>query len=106
MTAPDNIQSVGDMIAIHWADSSESYYPMDVLRAASPSAETAGERDLFGKLIGGNPGQEYPGVTVTGWEGVGGYAVLFKFSDGHATGIYTFDYLRKLGIALSENGLV
>jgi DUF971 family protein len=34
---------------------------------------------------------------VTGWESVGNYAIRFDFSDGHRTGLYTFDYLRKLG---------
>ncbi len=33
---------------------------------------------------------------MTGWKPVGGYALLFEFSDGHCTGIYPFDYLRRL----------
>ncbi|HEY5078261.1 MAG TPA: gamma-butyrobetaine hydroxylase-like domain-containing protein [Opitutaceae bacterium] len=33
------------------------------------------------------------------WEQVGNYAIRFDFSDGHRTGLYTYDYLRKLGSA-------
>jgi DUF971 family protein len=32
---------------------------------------------------------------------VGGYALQFKWADGHSTGIYSFDYLRKLTAATS-----
>jgi DUF971 family protein len=38
-------------------------------------------------------------VRVTGWEQIGNYAIRFKFSDGHGTGLYTYDYLRTLGQA-------
>ncbi|HSI64443.1 MAG TPA: gamma-butyrobetaine hydroxylase-like domain-containing protein, partial [Candidatus Saccharimonadia bacterium] len=41
----------------------------------------------------------FPGVTVTNWRMMGSYAVQFNFSDGHATGIYPYDMLRKLGEA-------
>ena len=40
--------------------------------------------------------REFPGVTVTGWRVIGGYAVQFDFSDGHNTGLYGFEYLKKL----------
>jgi DUF971 family protein len=70
---------------------------MERLRAYSPSAENTGERDLLGNQIGGTDQKEFPGVTVTGWQNVGSYALQFTFSDGHSTGIFTWDYLRMLG---------
>lgn len=73
---------------------------MDRLRAASPSAENMGERDLTGQVHGGTDRTEFPGVIVTGWSVVGGYALLFTFSDGHRTGIYTYAYLKELGRAM------
>ena len=98
MPTPTTIQAIGDEIAIIWADGGESYYPMETLRKLSPSAENVGEHDLLGNLIGGGDGpKEFPGVTVTGWEFVGGYAVQFRFSDGHNTGLYTYQYLREIG---------
>ncbi len=96
MTAPSRIEAIGSEIAIVWSDGHEQYVSMEKLRAFSPSAENMGERDLVGRVYGGTEQTEFPGVTVTGWQIVGAYAVQFQFSDGHATGIYTFDYLRRL----------
>ena len=97
MVKPDDIQMIGDTVAIRWSDGVEDFYPMENLRALSPSAENQGERDLLGKLYGGTDQTEFPGVTVTGWVPVGGYGIQFNFSDGHKTGIYTFEYLRRIG---------
>ena len=97
MPSPKTIQAIGDEIAILWEDGSESYYKMEILRKFSPSAENIGERDLMGQLIGGGTGpKEFPGVTVTGWEMIGGYAVQFRYSDGHNTGIYSYQYLKEI----------
>ena len=97
MLTYSNVQSIGDEIAISWSDGMESFLRHDALRAASPSAENQGESDVFGNRYGGSPAASRAGVRVTGWEPVGNYAIRFEFSDGHRTGLYTFDYLRKLG---------
>lgn len=97
MITPARLESIGTEIAIAWSDGSEDFYPMERLRAASPSAENTGERDLLGNKIGGTEQTEFPGVTVKGWRIIGGYAVQFDFSDGHNTGLFGFDYLKKLG---------
>ena len=97
MTGIKDIQLIGDEVAIRWNDGAESFYRMDRLRSLSPSAETMGERDLLGKEFGGNEkGRDFTGTTVTGWNPVGLYALQFRFSDGHNTGIYSFDYLREI----------
>ena len=96
MLVPQNIQLIGDEVAVHWSEGSEDYYKMEHLRANSPSAENVGERDLTGQIHGGSSQTSYPGVSVTGWQPVGGYAVQFEFSDGHRTGLYAFDYLKAL----------
>jgi DUF971 family protein len=97
MQAPSNIQIIGDEVAIAWADGAESFLRQEMLRRASPSAETQGERDVFGNQYGGGAGADHKGVRVLSWEQVGNYAIRFDFSDGHRTGLYTYDYLRKLG---------
>lgn len=94
--APVRMEAIGTEMAIVWPDGHEQFLPMERLRAASPSAENVGERDLVGNIHGGTAQKEFPGVTVAGWQIVGGYAVQFRFSDGHATGIYAWDYLRAL----------
>ncbi|MDR3526228.1 MAG: DUF971 domain-containing protein [Rhizomicrobium sp.] len=66
--------------------------PAEYLRVESPSAEVQGH----------SPAQK---ITVTGKEAVaiqaiepvGNYAVRLIFDDGHATGLYTWDYLHQLG---------
>ena len=93
----EHIEPIGDLLALRWKNGVEHYIPMERLRAFSPSAENTGERDLLGNQIGGTDQKEFPGVTVTGWQIVGSYALQFHFSDGHNTGLYTWEYLRKIG---------
>ncbi len=94
--APETIQAIGVEIAIRWNDGHESYHPMEFLRANSPSAETKGETDLLGNRMGGSDQTDFTGIRVTGWEIIGGYAIQFTFSDGHNTGIFSYEFLREL----------
>lgn len=97
MTEPTNIQLIGDEVAIAWSDGTESYLSFEALRAASPSAENQGERDILGVRHGGLSGPvSFRGVRVVGWNKVGNYAIRFAFSDGHGSGLYAYDYLRSL----------
>ena len=92
-----DIQFIGHEVAIKWEDDSEGFITMEKLRAKSPSAETQGETDLMGQqFTGDQKGKDFSEVTVTGWETVGGYAIKFSFSDGHNTGLYSFDYLKEI----------
>lgn len=98
---PTNVQLIGAEVAIAWSDGVETYLGAERLRAASPSAETQGERDILGQQYGGQGPRAFPGVRVLGWEQVGNYAIRFEFSDGHRTGLYSFVYLRRLAAAES-----
>lgn len=102
MITPKHLEVIGSELAIVWDDGSEDYIPVEKLRAWSPSAETTGERDLLGKKYGGTDQKAYPGVTLRNWRVIGGYAIQFDFSDGHNTGLYGFEYLKRLG---AEAGL-
>lgn len=97
MQAPRDIQLIGKELAVVWTDGVEQYFDPEYLRAHSPSADNVGERDIFGNQYGGNGPREFPGVTIDGWDYQGNYAIRFQFSDGHATGLYAWDYLRRLG---------
>jgi DUF971 family protein len=96
MAKPTNLQIIGNIVAIAWSDGSESFLPAPYLRARSPSAEVSGERDIFGQTYGGGAGKGSDDVAVIGWEWIGNYAIRFEFSDGHRTGLYSYDYLKKL----------
>jgi DUF971 family protein len=72
--------------------------PYEYLRVYSPSAEVRGH----------GPGQEVlqagkRDVEIRSLEPVGSYAVQPTFSDGHATGIYSWDYLYELGVEQDDN---
>jgi DUF971 family protein len=80
------------MLEITFDDGSTFQLPCEYLRVYSPSAEVAGH----------GPGQEVlqvgkKGVGITTLEPVGSYAVQINFDDGHDTGLYTWEYLYKLG---------
>ena len=99
---PASIELIGDLVAICWADGREDFYPMESLRALSPSADNVGEPDIFGNIHGGDPRTEFPGVTVTDYEMIGRYALRFIFSDGHQTGLFSFPYLLQIGDEMQE----
>jgi len=93
---PKDIQLIGTELAIVWENGSESYFPSEFLRKHSPSAQNIGEKDILGNQYGGNGPKEFPGVTIRSWDLVGNYAIRPWFSDGHQTGLFSWDYLREL----------
>lgn len=93
---PKDIQLIGSELAIVWEDGSESYYPAELLRRHSPSAENIGEKDILGNQYGGGGPKAFPDVKILGWEIVGNYAIRPSFSDGHKTGLFSWKYLREL----------
>jgi DUF971 family protein len=96
MRPPCDLQIIGDFVALTWEDGHEQCLRAELLRELSPSAENMGEVDILGQRWGGDGPRRFPGVTVTGMNRVGNYAVCFEFSDGHRTGIYSWDYLRAI----------
>jgi len=64
----------------------------ELLRVASPSAEVQGHSPDQRVTV---PGKK--NVEISKIEPVGNYAVRIIFSDGHSTGIFTWDYLHELG---------
>ncbi|HEV3241220.1 MAG TPA: DUF971 domain-containing protein [Casimicrobiaceae bacterium] len=82
---------------LSFADGTSFRMPYEYLRVYSPSAEVRGH----------GPGQETlqigkREVTITDVEAVGHYAIRPKFSDGHETGIYSWEYLYDLGVRQQE----
>lgn len=87
------VHSQSRVLEVSFSDGASFRIPFELMRVYSPSAEVAGH----------GPGQETlqtgkRDVTLTGLESVGNYAVQPSFSDGHDSGIYSWDYLYFLGL--------
>ena len=84
-------------MAIKWEDGSESYLRLEGLRRACPCAGCKGEVDVMGNLYRG-PEQSLTAESfrLIRIQSVGGYAIQFVWGDGHDSGLYSFDYLRKV----------
>ena len=95
---PANIAVIGNELAIAWTDGTESYLTLQALRRACPCASCCGEPDALGRVL--RPVQQIGprGFELLRFEGVGGYALQLFWADGHSTGIYTYDYLRRLAL--------
>ena len=93
---PTNIQPIGNELAIQWNDGTESYFGLEFLRRACPCAACGGEPDVLGNIA--RPNVTYTGESfqLAGFNLVGGYAVQPHWADGHESGLYSFQYLRRI----------
>ena len=96
---PKNIQQIGNELAIQWNDGLESFLDLEFLRRACPCAGCGGEPDVLGNIERPNVNYSPESFDLVGFDLVGGYAVQPRWRDGHATGIYSFAYLRRLAQA-------
>jgi DUF971 family protein len=86
------VHSQSRVLEVSFSDGASFRIPFELMRVYSPSAEVAGH----------GPGQEVlqtgkRDVTLIGIEPVGNYAIQPGFSDGHDSGIFSWDYLYFLG---------
>ena len=93
-----NLHQVSRVLDLTFDDGRAFSLPVEYLRVFSPSAEVRGH----------GPGQEVlqvgkREVNISAIEPVGVYAVKFVFTDGHDTGIYSWDYLYELGTKQETN---
>ncbi len=91
-----NIATLGSELALAWSDGEESYLRFELLRKACPCASCQGEPDVTGKVILPQVHHNEKSFLLLSHELVGGYALQLTWADGHKTGIYSYDYLRKL----------
>lgn len=103
MTAADpkpteiKVRKQSRLLAVTFDDGRHFDLPFEYLRVYSPSAEVRGH----------GPGQETlqlgkHEVGIRSVEPVGNYAVRLVFDDGHASGLYTWDFLYELGATHAE----
>lgn len=94
-------------VTLEWADGGSTYYSVTYLRKWSPSAD---QRQLREEMDA-NPLAVLPAamfasagepLTIVDAKLIGNYAIAFEFSDGHATGIYSWEYLREIDPEVQE----
>ena len=91
------VHGASRVLEVRYADGAEFRLPFELLRVYSPSAEVQGH----------GPGQEVlqtgkREVTIVAVEPVGNYAIKPIFSDGHESGLYSWQYLYELGSRQTE----
>ena len=91
------VHAVSKVLEISFSDGANFRIPFELMRISSPSAEVQGH----------GPGQEIlqtgkRDVGLLGLEPIGNYAIQPSFTDGHDTGLFTWDYLYFLGSKQAE----
>lgn len=94
----------GAGVDITWADGHESHYEFAYLREECPCATCNDERGKKDAFAAGAPGASSfnplpmfkPKPRAQSASQVGNYALSIGFSDGHSTGIYSYDHLRTI----------
>lgn len=94
--------SSGEGVDIVWSDAHISHYDFAYLRENCPCATCREEREKRGKFdtqtAAGSTALPMfkPKITARAATAVGNYAIQIEFTDGHATGIFSFDHLREI----------
>ncbi len=92
------LQDQGRRVTIRFAADLSFTLSAEYLRVMSPSAEVRGHAPGERKVVAGKAA-----VAISAIEPVGHYAVRLRFDDGHATGLYSWDYLYALGAKATDN---
>ena len=97
---PLDLQPIGTELAIKWDDGAEQFISLENLRRACPCAGCKGEMDILGNIYK-NPEKPYAAnaFQLVKLGSVGGYAIQPTWADGHNTGIFSFEYLRRVAAA-------
>ncbi len=94
---PTDIQRIGNELAIKWDDGGESFITLEKLRRACPCAGCKGEVDVMGNLYKGPDKPLSPDAFLLAQiHHVGGYAIQPFWLDGHSSGLFAFDFLRRV----------
>ena len=102
---PLDMQVVGRELAVKWSDGGEDFVPLETLRRFCPCAACLGEKDIFGKTYRA-PERPYGAgsFAVARVLPVGGYAIQIVWGDGHNTGLYTGEWIKRVAAAGTTNG--
>jgi DUF971 family protein len=101
-TDPEHIAiSKSTGIKIDWKDNHHSEYPLNYLRDKCPCATCTGAHGTPPRQSGGDATEGpfpmfRPRLKMLGVSPVGNYAIRIDWSDGHSTGIYSYEHLRHI----------
>ncbi len=98
--APKEITKDEKNVIVRWADGSETKIPFHDLRAACPCAECVDEWTGAKRL---REEQIPMNISALSFQSIGRYGVRINWSDGHGTGIYTYDRLKNFS---AKKGMV
>ncbi|MBT3300420.1 MAG: DUF971 domain-containing protein [Candidatus Marinimicrobia bacterium] len=88
---------VNDFFLLNWDDGTESMIEIKQMRDQCPCANCAGEKDALGNLyIGPEQKKSEASYLIKKIDPVGHYALRPYWGDGHNTGLFSFDLLKKL----------
>jgi DUF971 family protein len=99
-------------LTVQWSDGRESFYPVVYLRRMSPSADARVLREQMARnpltvlptpASAGHASKSSAPLVAIDAELVGNYALRIRFSDGHDTGIYSWEYLRQIDPAAAPD---
>jgi DUF971 family protein len=94
--------TTGTGVDITWSDGHSSHYEFPYLRDECPCATCNEERGKKEAFAGAGPASSAalpmfkPKARAKSATSVGNYAIQITFTDGHATGIYSYDHLRSI----------
>jgi DUF971 family protein len=87
-------------LTVQWEDGTTSFYSVAYLRKWSPSADARELRDQLARnplaILPASAISDGKPLTIVNAEFVGHYAIKIHFSDGHDTGLYSWEYLRDI----------
>lgn len=93
-------------LTIQWPDGTTSFYAIEYLRKMSPSADARMLRQEMAKnpltVLPASMTDRQEPLSAVDAELVGNYAIRIRFSDGHSTGIYSWNYLREIDPAAPQ----
>ncbi len=90
-TIPESISTEQGRLQIDWKDGKRCSYDLLALRRNCPCAVCRGGHEAQARRTTG----KITAIELRSWKKVGRYALQLNWSDGHETGIYTYDLLRQ-----------
>jgi DUF971 family protein len=97
---PTDLTPFPSELAVRWSDGSENFITYENLRRFCPCAGCMGEQDIFGTTYQA-PVRPYTeqSFQLLRLVPVGGYAIQPHWADGHNTGLFTWEWLRRIAAA-------